>query len=147
MEEGGLGGGAADGQLPIDQGESAEGLVLEGVARGETQRPGDVLSKEGPEGGRRSEDNTQVLSAEGEHHWRRCATGPWLLWRLPGAHHGQTPPEPQARGSPRQPQSAGWPPCFKEQTAGEKRRLVLTGRHPFALQLPNHDAVGEIRFV
>lgn len=52
VEEGGLGGGAADGQLPTDQGESAERQVLEGVARGETQRPGDALSKEGPEGGR-----------------------------------------------------------------------------------------------
>lgn len=28
-------------------------------------------------------------------------------------------------------------PSFKELAAGEKRRLVLTGRHPFALQLPN----------
>lgn len=35
-------------------------------------------------------------------------------------------------------------PCLKELAAGEKRRLVLTGRPPFALQLPNHAAVRDL---
>lgn len=34
-------------------------------------------------------------------------------------------------------------PCLKELAAGEKR-LVLTGRPPFALQLPNHAAVRDL---
>lgn len=38
-------------------------------------------------------------------------------------------------------------PSFKQLADGEKRRLVLTGRQPLALRLPNPASVGQIRFV
>lgn len=38
-------------------------------------------------------------------------------------------------------------PSLKDLAAGDKERLILTGRHPFALQLPNHASAGEICFV
>ena len=86
--------------------------------------------------------------------WSLVLASPRSPTTSQAAHTSQSPLfgtwEPQAQGSPGED---GFPARkagtgFKELAAGEKRRLVLTGRHPFfALQLPSPASVGQIHFV
>ena len=112
--------------------------VLEQTGKGDA-----MLDKEGHGGEGAREDNAAQWQA-GRRQPRR--TGAWC-WFLPGAqlqakqaaHTTQSPQcatrEPQAQGGPGE---AGFPARkagtgFKEPAAGERWRLVLTGRHPFLL--------------
>lgn len=107
-----------------------------------------MLDKERREEERASEDDTQVLSVEGvsDPGGDEPGTTAWF-WCLPGAHLGQTPQIPKDKAALESGMAfllEKHGPCLKELAAGEKRRLVLTGRPPFALQLPNRAAVRDL---